>query len=155
MIAGNALALKNPIIFPKEGQSREQQGSDKQYCGSWAREETGVDPSYVKAKLEMTNDNVANAASREKPSFGRRLMRGAAMGAAMGGLDNAIDNNVGKRAAQGAVLMGSRSRQESKQYYQDQQLNSQLQKKQQLEEQYDQYIRAFSVCMDAKGYSVK
>jgi len=155
LITQSAFSLTEPMIFPKEGQSREQKFQDKQYCSSWAEDETGVDPSYLKAKLEMTNDNVANAASGGKPSFGRRVIRGAAMGAAMGGLDNAIDNNVGKRAAQGAVLMGAKTRQDKKQYYQQQQLNSQLQKKQYLEEQYDQYIRAFSVCMDAKGYSVR
>ena len=155
LIAKSAFSVSEPMIFPKEGQSREQQRLDKQYCGSWAQQETGVDPSYVKAKLEMTNDNVASAASGDKPSFGRRLMRGAALGAAMGGIDDGIDNNVGKRAVQGVVLSGSRTRQDRQQYQRDQQLNGQLQRKMQLEEQYDKYMRAFAVCMDAKGYSVK
>jgi hypothetical protein len=155
LIAESAFSVSEPMIFPKEGQSREQQSSDKQYCGSWAKGETGVDPSYVKAKLDMTNDNVANAASGEEPRFGRRMMRAAALGAAMGGIDDGIDNNVGKRAVQGAVLGGSRTRQDRKQYQKEQQLNGHLQKKTQLEEQYDKFMRAFAVCMDAKGYSVK
>jgi hypothetical protein len=155
LAAKSAFSVSDPIVFPKEGQSREKQMADKQYCGGWANDETGVDPSYVRAKLDMTNDNVANAASGGEPRFGRRMMRGAAMGAAMGGLDDAIDNNPGKRAAQGAVLAGSKTRQDKKQYQKEQQLNGQLQKKQQLEEQYDKYMRAFAVCMDAKGYSVK
>ena len=35
------------------------------------------------------------------------------------------------------------------------QMNHKLGQKQQLENQYDKYTRAFSVCMDAKGYSVR
>jgi len=155
IFSASAFALKKPIIFPKNNQSREQQASDKRYCKLWAEDETGVDPSYIQAKLEMTDDNISSSAGEQKPRFGRRLIRGAAMGAAMGGLDDAIDNNVGKRAAQGAVLMGSRARQDKKQYYRDEQMNSHLKKKQQLQEQYDAYIRGFTVCMDAKGYSVK
>lgn len=155
LAAKSAFSVSEPIVFPKEGQSREQQTSDKRYCSSWAEDETGVDPSYVKAKLEMTNDNVASAASGDKPRFGRRLMRGAALGAAMGGIDDGIDNNVGKRAVQGVVLSGSRTRQDRKQYQREEQLDGHLQKKTELEEQYGQYVRAFSVCMDAKGYSVK
>ena len=155
LIAKSAFSVSEPMIFPKEGQSRETQSNDKQYCGSWAKGETGVDPSYVKAKLEMTNDNVASAASGGEPRYGRRLLRGAALGAAMGGIDDGIDNNVGKRAVQGVVLSGSRTRQDRKQYQKEEQLNSHLQKKVELEEQYDKYMRAFAVCMDAKGYSVK
>jgi hypothetical protein len=155
LAAQSAFSVSEPIVFPKEGQSREQQTADKQYCSGWAKDETGVDPSYVKAKLEMTNDNVANAASGDQPRFGRRMMRGAALGAAMGGIDDGIDNNVGKRAVQGVVLSGSRTRQDRKQYQKEKQLEGHLQKKIELEEQYDKYMRAFSVCMDAKGYSVK
>ena len=155
LTAQSAYSVSEPIVFPKEGQSRDQQRQDKQYCKGWAQDETGVDPSYVKAKLEMTNDNVANAASDDKPRFGRRLVRGAALGAAMGGIDDGIDNNVGKRAVQGVVLSGSRTRQDRKQYNKEKQLDGHLDKKMQLEEQYSTYIRAFSVCMDAKGYSVK
>ena len=155
LMTKTAFSISEPIVFPKEGQSRDKQRQDKQYCKGWAQDETGVDPSYVKAKLEMTNDNVANAASGDKPRFGRRLVRGAALGAAMGGIDNGIDNNVGKRATQGIVLAGSRTRQDRRQYNKDKQLDGHLDKKMQLEEQYSTYIRAFSVCMDAKGYSVK
>lgn len=155
LAAKSAFSVSEPIVFPKEGQSREKQMADKQYCSIWAKDETGVDPSYVRAKLDMTNDNVANTASRGEPRFGRKLVRGAALGAAMGGLDDAIDNNVGKRAAQGVVLAGSRTRQDRRQYHREEQLDGHLQKKQMLEEQYNKYVRAFSVCMDAKGYSVK
>ena len=143
------------MIFPKDGQSKEQKYQDETYCNVWAEDETGLDPSYIRAKLEMTNDNVANAASSGEPKFGRRLLRGAALGAAMGGIDQGIDNDIGKRAVQGVVLSGARTQQDRKQYQRDQQLNSHLAKKAELEKQYDQYIRAFSVCMDAKGYSVR
>jgi len=154
-VHGSAIALKKPMIFPKNGQSRELRIQDESYCKSWAEEETDVDPSYIRAKLESVNEQLMSSSASEQPRMGRRLLRGAALGAAMGGIDSGIDNNVGKRAVQAAVLSGSRARQEKKQAYQEKQYQSQANKQQQLLSQYDDYIRAFSVCMDAKGYSVK
>ena len=149
-----AFALKKPIIFPKEGQSREQKQQDEAYCRDWSQDETGVDPAYIRAKLEAVTEQLNNQ-SAYAPSRGRRLLRGAALGAAMGGIDDGIDNNVGKRAVQGVVLSGSRARQDSKQAYKEKQVQSLIAKQQQLLEQYDEYMRAFAVCMDAKGYSVR
>jgi len=62
---------------------------------------------------------------------------------------------TGKRATQGLVLAGAKTHQEKKHYNKNQQLASHIQEKGQLEKRYDQYMRAFSVCMDAKGYSVR
>ena len=150
-----AFALKKPIVFPKEGQSREQKQQDEAYCYDWSQDETGVDPSYIRAKLESVTNQLSNQATADQPRMGRRLLRGAALGAAMGGIDDGIDNNVGKRAVQGVVLSGSKARQDSKQAYKEKQVQSLTAKQQQLLSQYDDYMRAFSACMDAKGYSVK
>ena len=153
--ASNISALEEPMVFPKEGQSKEVQRQDKMYCNMWAKDETGVDPSYIRAKMEATHENIQRTATGREPSVGRRLLRGAALGAAMGGIDDGIDNNIGKRAVQGVVLSGSRTRRDRREYQQNQELNYQVEKKDLLLEQYNKYTRAFSVCMDAKGYSVR
>lgn len=150
----SSLAFSEPIVFPKQGQNKAQQIQDKGYCEIWAKDETGVDPSYIRGKLDMI-DSRGNESSSSGRRGGGRILRGAALGAAMGGLDDAIDNQTGKRAAQGAVLAASRSRQARKQAYQNKQASSNAKTRQNLETSYDKYSRAYSACMDAKGYSVK
>jgi len=53
------------------------------------------------------------------------------------------------------MLGTAKAVQDKKQYQQQQQMNQKLGQKQQLEDQYNKYTRAFSVCLDAKGYSVR
>jgi hypothetical protein len=151
-----ANAVQDPIIFPKEGQSKEQRMQDQSYCEDWAKDESGVDPSYVMAKIDSLNEQIAaEAASQSNPGMGRKILRGAALGAAMGGLDDAIDSEAGAGAAKGAVLATSKARQSQKQAEQQQAVDSLYAKKQQMEEEYQNFQRAFSACMEAKNYSVK
>jgi len=152
---GSSFAQVEPIIFPKEGQSRAQKAEDKGYCGIWSREETGVDPSYIKAKIEMADEMIIREAQSGQQSMGRKLFRGAARGAAMGAVGSNVDNNVGKRAIQGGMFAGMRSRDARKKSAQEQRVASQVYRKEQLMVQYNSYFRAFSACMEAKGYSVK
>ena len=75
----------------------------------------------------------------------------SAMGAAMG----AIAGDAGKGAAMGAagggMVGGVRGRRQGQQQQAAQQQATQAQQQAQLQE----YQRAFSACMDARGYSVK
>lgn len=148
-------AVSDPIVFPKEGQSREQQRQDKDYCKGWAQDETGINPDYLRARIDSLNENMANQAAGKSRRRGRNLLRGAALGAAMGGLDDAIDSKAGSGAARGAVLLGAKGHEDQRKAQEEAAIQSQYAKRQQLEEQLQTYMRAFSVCMDAKGYSVK
>jgi hypothetical protein len=151
-----AYAVQDPIIFPKNGQTKEQKQQDQAYCQTWAKDESGVDPAYVKAKLDAVNDQMANQAATQKGVIGSgKIIRGAAVGAAMGGLDDAIDSEAGAGAAKGAVLMGARGRSQNREAQEKQAVENGYAKKQQLEEEYQKFQRAFSACMEAKGYSVK
>ena len=155
-VIGSAAAMSDPIVFPRDGQSNEQQRNDEGSCSSWAKGNTGIDPSYVRAKLEMTEEAIISQVQANRPkSTGRKIFGAAAMGAALGGVGKNVDNQVGKRAIQVGMLGASKAIQDKKQYQQQQQMDQKLGQKQQLENQYDKYTRAFSVCMDAKGYSVR
>jgi hypothetical protein len=143
------------MIFPKNGQTQQQQMADKTECKAWATNETGINPDYVRAKIDALNENMANQSAGKSSGLGGKIIRGAALGAAMGGLDDAIDSEAGAGAAKGAVLMASKGRQEQQKAQQQAAVDSQYAQREQLEQQYDTYSRAFSVCMDAKGYSVK
>jgi len=145
-------AFKEPIIFPREGQSRNQQTKDKGYCSIWAKDETGVDPSYVRGQLEALERQYASEGQTSKRSGG--LLKGAARGAAIGAVGSNANNNVGKRAAQGAMVSGMRGRDQRKAHA----AQNEPQRKQNplanLDTQLNTYNRAYSVCLDAKGYSV-
>ena len=148
-------AQEELIIFPKEGQGREQKAEDKGYCVSWAKEETNVDPSYLRAKIEMTDEMIVRDAqgSQQKPMG--RIFKGAARGAALGGIRQGIDSDVGAGAAGGAAIGIFRSRDAKRKEAKEQKQASQYYRKEQYETQYNKFLRAYSACMDAKGYSVK
>ena len=152
-----SFAIKGVMIFPKEGQGQEQKSKDTAYCNNWAREETGIDPSYVKAKLDMMAEmeSESKSGTSQMARAGGMILRGAARGAAMGAIDDAIDSEAGSRAAQGALGGGMQYRQSKKTMAAQQKQNRQAQKTQNLMRDYDAYLRGFSVCMDAKGYSVR
>ena len=142
-------------IVPRDGQSREQQAQDTSYCRIWAEEQTGVDPDVSKAKLEMLKEEQMSAVSTRREEPGGRIIRGAAVGAGMGALEKNIDDEVGRGAAQGALGAAIISRRQRRQTEQIDDGNIRVQKIRKLESQYEEYRRAFSACMDARGYSVK
>jgi len=154
-MTGSSFAQSELMVFPKDGQSREVQAKDTTYCKSWAKSESGVDPSYVRAKIEMQEDVIRREAQSGQQSTGGRLFRGAARGAAIGAVGSNVDNNVGKRAIQGGMMTGMRSRDERKKAEHQQRVGNEVHRQEQFKADYSKYIRAYSVCMDAKGYSVK
>lgn len=134
--AGAAQAAK-PIVYPAKGQSPTQQTQDDSQCNSWAKTNTGIDPAKVA--------NAPPPASGPAVGGGERA-KGAVRGAAVGGI---IDGGDGARtgAAVGVVAGGARARQNQK----AQQQSAQAQQQGSM----DTYYRAYGVCMEGRGYSVK
>lgn len=133
-----SVPAQNLIIYPAKGQSQEQMEKDKFDCYSWAKQQTGVDPM------------VASAASQQPAGSQGSTMRGAARGAAVGAGIGAIAGDAGKGAAVGAAfggLRGNRQRREAEQIQQHQAAQS--------NQRIDEYNRAYSACLEAKGYTVK
>lgn len=153
-------AAKDLFIYPAQGQSQEQLDRDRFECHSWAVKETGFDPS---------NPQTAQAPAatppppqQEAPQGG--LLRGAARGAAVGAVGGAIGGNTGKGAAIGAAtggLIGSMRRgdqqarqQQQQKNYQQQQAQAQAQQQQAAAAQRNDYNRALTACMTARGYTI-
>ena len=151
-LSSAAAALSEPMIFPKEGQSSEQQTQDKTACESWAKDETKVDVGYVKAKIEMAE---AQGGTTSRDSTGKTIFKAAAAGAAFGAIDKNIDNKVGSGATKGVLAGAIVARNNKKEAANEQAAQQNAAEINNLLAQYDQYMRALSVCMDAKGYSVK
>lgn len=129
------------IVYPARGQSQEQAEKDKTECFSWARQQTGFDPTASHAPPPT-----------QAPQGG--VARGAARGAAVGVVGGAIAGDAGKGAAigaaSGALIGGFRRRDQVRQ-----QEYTQQQYAAQQSEQHANYNRACSACLEARGYTVR
>ena len=137
------------IVYPAKGQSQDQMERDKYECYSWAKRETGFDPMEVPT---------ATAPPPQSQETGAGVLRGAAGGALLGLGIGAIAGDSGKGAAIGALsggVIGGVRRNE--------QQNRTRQQRQQWEREQNQiymqkrntYNRAYSACLEGRGYTVK
>jgi hypothetical protein len=133
------------IVYPAKGQSAEKMEKDKAECQAWAKKETGVDPL---ALAEQSTTQQAPSGSQGG------LVKGAAKGAVAGVAIGAIAGDAGKGAAIGAtaggLAGGAKKRAASKSQQQAQQ-----QKQAATKESLDKFKRAYSACLEGKGYTVK
>jgi len=136
-------AFAQPFIFPNNGQTSEQQASDRGGCESWAREQTGFDPMM---------------ASSAPPPSGQAtqggVVRGGARGAATGAVVGAIAGNAGRGAAMGAAaggMFGGMRRNDQRRQQEAEQRNWQANQNQARAN----FNRAFGACMEGKGYTVR
>jgi hypothetical protein len=84
------------FVYPAKGQAPEQQQKDETECYTWARGQTGIDPTGPATAPAATPEKVDN------PANGARAA-GAARGAAGGAVIGAIAGDAGKGAAIGAT----------------------------------------------------
>ena len=141
-IAAGAMAQSKPIAYPAKGQSATQQQQDDGYCYSWAKSNTGIDPAAVSSAPPPPSGPAVGGGER---------VGGAARGAAGGAVIGAITGDAGKGAAVGAaagtMVGGSRARQNQR--------NAQANAQAQSQGAIDTYYRAYSACMEGRGYSIK
>jgi len=133
------------FVFPAKDQKPEQQATDEQACYSWAVEQSGVDPLNMPATKP---DSVATGPDGS-------AVKGAAKGAVAGVAIGAIAGDAGKGAAIGAAAGGMAGAAGRKQ--------KQAQKEQQAKQtaaatdqaKIDSFKKAYSACLEGKGYSIK
>ena len=132
-------------VFPSEGQDAAQQDADEAECFKWAKQQSGYDP---------LNPTIAVGKEVDRSADGSAV-GGAAVGAAGGAAIGAIAGDAGKGAAIGAVVGGVRGRRskvvgdEMQQQANDQAAAAETQRLAQ------DYNKAFSACMEGKGYKVQ
>ena len=129
------------FIFPNEGQSQDQQDADTFQCQRAATDRTGFDPMATPT------------ATRPPPQQQGGVVGGAARGALLGGAIGAVtgDTRRGLRAgaAGGGVLGGMQradSNRQQDQWEREQAANYRRQRQ--------NWNRAFSACMESRGYTV-
>src|SRR5579871_221486 len=163
--AANKVGL---YAYPGKGQSHDQQLIDESDCYNSAQQQTGVNADAPppqppsSADVQAAQAQAADAAPQQKGGRARGAARGAVGGAVVGG----IAGNAGTGAAVGAsvgTVRGGRQQRKANAAAKDQaaaQGGAQVQQQYQSQKAaYDQQMntfkRAFSACMDARGYSVK
>ena len=142
--AASAAAVFGLYVYPAKGQSAEQQADDESICYKWARSQTNVDPANLPP---------ATPAPVQKKQGG--AARGAAKGAAIGAVFGAITGNAGEGAAVGAVAGGIGGHSQQKAFNNAEQHYAQASAQEQRSAQVNDFRRAFSVCLEGKGYTVK
>lgn len=132
-------------VFPSKNQNAATQDADETACYKWAKEQTGYDPM---------NPTVYKAAQVDTAPDGA-MIKGGAVGAAGGAAIGAIAGDAGKGAAIGAILGGVRARRSKVVGDEmEQQANNQAATEASKTAAND-YNKAFSACMEGKGYTVQ
>ncbi len=137
------------FVYPANGQSAEQQKQDEFECYDWAKNQTGFDP--------MTRPTTSTPSTVEKAPQGG-LFRGAARGAAVGAATGAIAGDAGKGAAIGATaggLIGGIRGREQQSREAARQAEAAQQQAALYENQRNRYDRAYTACLEGRGYTLK
>lgn len=151
--------------FPAKGQNRELQQTDELACYNWAQQDTSFDPLAALTTAQSAKNSPPTTGAPPSGAQQGAGAKGAARGAAGGAAIGAIVGDPGKGAAIGAASGGLRGRIAQKRGQAEAQQRAQQQAQQQSQQQaqaraqaqagLDDFRRAYSACMDAKGYSLK
>lgn len=134
------------FVYAQKNQDAAQQDKDEVECYRWAQGQTGIDP--------MATPPPATAAAPAGPDGS--AVRGAAKGAAAGALigeahDGDASDGAGKGAAVGAVRGKRKSKRQAAQAEKATEQKAQAQSTQSA----DTFKKAWSACLDGRGYSTK
>ena len=132
------------FVFPNEDQTSEQQNKDESDCYKWAMDQTNYDPMNPPVVKGNTVDTSPDGAA----------VVGSAKGAAAGAAIGSVGGEMGKGAAVGAMVGGIRGRRAKKGADANQQQANNAAAAAKSNDMAAEYKRAFSTCLQAKGYTV-
>jgi hypothetical protein len=135
------------VVYPSNNQAASQIATDEGECHAWARQNTGIDPANPMAGVQ-----VEQAPPPGGPPAGGGAVRGAAKGAIIGDL---ADEDRSEYAAAGAVIGAARGARQRQAHAAQAQQQAQAQNQAIAQERLGMFTKAFSVCMEARSYSVR
>ena len=144
LAAGSALA-QELYIYPAKGQSAEQQDKDKFECYNWAKKDTGFDP-------------MALPTTSSAPPGGQKKSGGAVTGALGGAVLGGILGDSSKSAKRGAVaggLIGGVRQSSQNTRTEQKRADWERQESANYANNRNNYNRAYSACLEGRGYTVK
>jgi len=152
--AGAALkpAALGLAVYPGKGQDAAKQDQDEGECYTWARQQTGIDPTVA-----------TQAAAVEAPKGGavKGAARGAAKGAAVGAVgddDRHRDEgnlDAGEGAGAGAAAGAVRGRRAQKKAGKQAEAQAQQAAQAQDVTKKDTFKKSWGACLEGRGYNVK
>ena len=151
-----AYAGMGTYAFPQKGQTPEMQQQDEQGCAQWASDQTGINPAVLQYKQQEAQADLQKGAEEaNKPRVVRKLGRVALTGAAVGSMNENMNSGAGKGAAMAATVGASRMLGQRADQKAQAPLNEANAKAGQVQAETEQYVRAYSACMEGKGYSIR
>jgi len=145
-MAYNEISSKLKLFaFPAKNQSQAQQKTDEFECYKWAMEQSGIDPLQP-PKVEAEKVNTAPDGTAGK---------GAAKGALVGLAIGSVSGNAGEGAAIGAGVGAARGARQKGYVDARKQQEANTKATQTEQEMKNNYIKAFSACLEGKGYTIK
>ena len=127
-------ATMNVYVFPTTGQTPEVQSQDEVTCYNWAVQNVGTDP-FDLSKQAQAQTQQTEQAKQQAAQVGQGA--GAAGGAAAGMIRGRRRGRAAQREAEAAAEQQGQQAQAA------------------TAEQLANFKKAFSVCLEAKGYMVK
>jgi hypothetical protein len=127
------------MVYPKQGQSAEQQSQDRYECHVWAVQQSGFDPSAPPQAQ-------AAPPQRQRGEVLRGGARGAAAGAAIGAIAGDAGEGAAIGATAGALKRGFEKRDRSRAAQSAPPPSN---------AESDAYTRAMKACLQGRGYSVE
>ena len=134
LLYGTAVA-QELMIYPAKNQSNEQTEKDKFACYSWAKGQTGFDPM---AQPQATTSAPAQPTKSVARGAAVGGVGGAALGAGIGAIAGG-SSGAGRGAGIGALAQRQREQEQVAQYQQSR----------------SNYNRAYSACLEGRGYTVR
>jgi hypothetical protein len=132
-------------VFPAKNQTKQTQKVDEFECYKWAVEQSGIDP--------LNLPKVEAAPVQSGPTGG--AVKGAAKGAVAGAAIGAVAGDAGKGAAIGATAGGMKGVSKGKQAQSQQNQQAQATAAKTEDQMKQDFQKAFSVCIEGKGYTIK
>jgi hypothetical protein len=144
LASGTALA-QELYIYPAKGQSNDQMEKDKFECYTWARNDTGFDPMAV-----PTTTTASPSGQKKSGGIARGALGGAALGAIIGDSSKSAKRGAAAGGLIGGVRQSSANRETERQQQEWQQRESAN-----YSNNRNNYNRAYSACLEGRGYTVK
>ena len=132
-------------VFPSKNQSNQKQKQDEYECYKWSVQQSGIDP------LNMPEVKAAPVETGPDGKVVGNAAKGAAVGAAIG----AVSGDAGTGAAVGAIAGGAGGIRQKRVSQARQEEQSKVDVEQQKQAMANSFIKAFSACIEGKGYTVK
>ena len=149
MLTSPPLLAQDFYIYPTKGQGQQQMEQDKFQCYSWAKQQSGFDP--MQAPQASTPPPAQEA---QQGGVGRGALRGAGVGVVGGAIAGDAGKGAAIGAASGALIGGMRRRDQVRRQEQEQQQWAQ-QEAAQYSQNRNAYNRAYTACLEGRGYTVK